>query len=588
MFHESKSWHDRPRTQSPLQFGFENLEAEDMKQEPDNNETELEVEVINIQDPLLDKCTTPPIDSTDDDRSEITVKEILGEAQTAILNLTPTLKEALASDNARQWQEAIHKELDGLEAMGTWKIVDTPPNANLIDSKIVLRLKLDADGIPVQHKVRLVAQGFTQREGIDFEETFAPVALLSAIRALLSLAVERNWEVQQLDITMAYLNSTHKHTIYMKPPEGVKVPEGKAYRVVKGLYGLRQSGREWNIEFDKFLQRSHFHRLDCAPCIYTRGKDDDFVIVIIYVDDTLIITPKLETAKRIKEEIGRRWKMEEGGDVSHFLGIKISRNREARTMSLEQTSYVKQLLNEHLDKWQRKSSVPLQDIPIPETTASTMERKEYPQIVSKLLWLSNGTCPDISQAVGVLTRYMTQPSKEHYNAAQKVLQYLDHTQDTHLQYGSNKRQDFLMVHSNTNWASDATAQRRSSSSSAVFVHGNLVAWKSALQHCTALLAVEAEFVAVTEAAREVLFFKHLFRSIGIDVGTPTIFSDNTGTIQVSKDPAQHWKLKHIDTKYHFIRDNVQDGKIKIKYINTVKNLADVFTKPVGREVLQRA
>ncbi|SPC67249.1 uncharacterized protein UHOD_11483 [Ustilago sp. UG-2017b] len=179
---------------------------------------------------------------------------------------------------------------------------------------------------------------------------------------------------------------------------------------------------------------------------------------------------------------------------------------------------------------------------------------KYPQIVGKLLWLSNGTCPDISQAVGVLARYMTQPSREHYNAAQKVLQYLDHTRDIHLQYGSNKQQDFLMAHSDANWASDATAQRKSSSGSMVFVCGNLVAWKSALQRCTALSAVEAEFVAATEAAREVLFFEHLFRTVGIDVGIPTIFSDNTGTIQVSKDPAQHWKLKHIDTKYHFIRE----------------------------------
>ena len=122
----------------------------------------------------------------------------------------------------------------------------------------------------------------------------------------------------------------------------------------------------------------------------------------------------------------------------------------------------------------------------------------------------------------------------------------------------------------------------------MFVHGNLVTWKSALQRCTALSAVEAEFVAATEAAREVLFFRHLFKAIGIDVGTPTIFSDNTGTIQVSKDPAQHWKLKHIDTKYHFIRDNVQDGKVKIKYIGTEDNMADIFTKPVGKEVLRRA
>ncbi|SPC67552.1 uncharacterized protein UHOD_11771 [Ustilago sp. UG-2017b] len=257
-------------------------------------------------------------------------------------------------------------------------------------------------------------------------------------------------------------------------------------------------------------------------------------------------------------------------------------------MDLEQTSYVKQLLDEHLDKRRRKSSVPLQDIPVPEKAASIAERKEYPQIVGKLLWLSNGTRPDISQAVGVLARYMTQPSREHYITAQKVLQFLDYTRDTHLQYGSNKQQDFLMAHSDANWASDATAQRKSSSGSAVFVCGNLVAWKSALQCCTALSAVEAEFMAATEAAWEVLFFEHLFKAIGIDVGIPTIFSDNTGTIQVSKDPAQHWKLKHIDTKYHFIRDNVQDRKVRIKYINTTDNLADLFTKPVGKTTLLRA
>ncbi|SPC66753.1 related to retrotransposon protein [Ustilago sp. UG-2017b] len=489
-FHEAKGWQDRPSVQSPPQFGFESLEAEGTRPKTDSDEPELEVEVLDVEDPLPKIYTLP-----DDNRSELDVEEMIGEAHTAVLNLTLTLKEALASDDAQQWQEAICKELDGLEAMGTWEIVDVPPNTRLVDSKIVLRLKLDADGIPVRHKARLVARGFTQREGIDFEETFAPVAPLSVIRALLSLAVERNWEVHQLDITMAYLNSILNHVIYMKPPEGAKVPNGKAYRVVKGL-----------------------------------GRGDNFAIVVIYVDDMLIIAPTLGTVKRIKEEIGQRWRMEDGGNVSHFLGIKITRDREAKTMDLEQTSYVKQLLDEHLDKRRRKSSVPLQDIPVPKTAASIAERKEYPQIVGKLLWLSNGTRPDISQAV-----------------------------DTHLQYGSNKQQDFLMAHSDVNWASDATAQ-----------------------------PVEAEFMAATEAAQEVLFFEHLFKAIGIDVGIPTIFSDNTGTIQVSKDPAQHWKLKHIDTKYHFIRDNMQDGKVRIKYINTTDNLADLFTKPVGKTTLLHA
>ncbi|SOV04619.1 uncharacterized protein UDID_17155 [Ustilago sp. UG-2017a] len=372
-FHEAKGWHDRPSVQSPLQFRFESLEAEGTRPETDSNEPELEVEVLVMEDPLSKTHTVPPADPTDDNRSELDIEEMVGEAHTAILNLTPTLKEALASDDMRQWQEAIHKELDGLEAMGTWEIVDVPPNTRLVNSKIILQLKLDANSIPVQHKARLITWGFTQQEGIDFEETFAPVEPLSAIRALLSLAVERNWEVHQLDITMAYLNSTLKHVIYMKPPEGTKVPKGKAYWVVKGLYGLKQLGWEWNMEFDKFLRHSNFHRLNCAPCIYTRGKGDNFAIVVIYVDDMLIIAPNLETVKCIKEEIGQRWRMEEGGNVSHFLGIKITRDREAKTMDLEQTSYVKQLLDEHLDKCRIKSSVPLQDIPVPETAASIAE-----------------------------------------------------------------------------------------------------------------------------------------------------------------------------------------------------------------------
>ncbi|SPC64523.1 related to retrotransposon protein [Ustilago sp. UG-2017b] len=183
-FHEAKGWHDRPSMQSPLQFWFENLEAEGTRPETDSDKPKLEVEVLDMEDPLPKIHTVPPTDPTDDNRLELDVEEMIGEAHTAALNLTPMLNEALASDDAQQWQEAIHKELDRLEAMGTWEIVDVPPNTRLVDSKIVLRLKLDTDGIPVWHKARLVARGFTQREGIDFEETFAPVAPLSAIRAL--------------------------------------------------------------------------------------------------------------------------------------------------------------------------------------------------------------------------------------------------------------------------------------------------------------------------------------------------------------------------------------------------------------------
>ncbi|KAJ1603583.1 hypothetical protein NDA14_003773 [Ustilago hordei] len=540
-FHEDKGWSDR---QQEAVRPMVTMEVEEGGVTPAIVEEETRSETA-VEDLL------PAVDST------------VGAANTAILNLDPTLGEAMNGEDAQLWKEAIRKELEGLEAMGTWEVVHQPPGVPLVDSKVVLRLKLDADGVPVKHKARLVARGFTQREGIDYQETFSPVAPLGAIRAILALAVQNNWEVHALDITMAYLNSTLKEAIYMKPPEGSGVAPGKVYKVVKGLYGLKQSGREWNQEFDRSLRRMGFFQVECAPCIYTKGQGEDMAIVVIYVDDTLVIAPRLETVLEVKKQIGQRWKMEDSG-------------------------YIDQVLAKHLDKRTKPTMVPMQNIPEGTLVASAAQQKEYPVIVGKLLWVANSTRPDLSLTVGVLARHMREPSQEHYQAAQRVLRYLESTRQVGLVYRASESQEPLVAHSDANWASDATIQRRSTSGSVALVYGNPVAWKSATQKCVSLSAVEAEFIAATEATREVLFLKQLLRSIGIATGTPTVYSDNTGCIQVSKDPAQHWKLKHIDTKYHFVRNNVQEGRVQIKYVDTTRNLADVLTKPIGRQAMQQA
>ncbi|KAJ1039781.1 hypothetical protein NDA10_006566 [Ustilago hordei] len=540
-FHEDKGWSDR---QQEAVRPVVTAEVEEEGVTPATVEEETKSEAA-VEDLL------PAVDST------------VGAANTAILNLDPTLGEAMNGGDAQLWKEAIRKELEGLEAMGTWEVVHQPPGVPLVDSKVVLRLKLDTDGIPVKHKARLVARGFTQREGIDYQETFSPVAPLGAIRAILALAVQNNWEVHALDITMAYLNSTLKEAIYMKPPEGSGVAPGKVYKVVKGLYGLKQSGREWNQEFDRSLRRMGFFQVECAPCIYTKGQGEDMAIVVIYVNDTLVIAPRLETVLKVKKQIGQRWKMEDSG-------------------------YIDQVLAKHLDKCTKPTMVPMQSIPEGTLVASAAQQREYPVIVGKLLWVANSTQPDLSLTVGVLARHMCEPSQEHYQAAQRVLRYLKSTRQVGLVYRASESQEPLVAHSDANWASDATIQRRSTSGSVALVYGNPVAWKSATQKCVSLSAVEAEFIAATEATREVLFLKQLLRSIGIATDTPTVYSDNTGCIQVSKDPAQHWKLKHIDTKYHFVRNNVQEGRVQIKYVDTTRNLADVLTKPIGRQAMQQA
>ncbi|KAJ1587882.1 hypothetical protein NDA12_001566 [Ustilago hordei] len=440
-FHEDKGWSDR---QQEAVRPMVTVEVEEEGVTPAIVEEETRSETA-VEDLL------PAVDST------------VGAANTAILNLDPTLGEAMNGEDAQLWKEAIRKELEGLEAMGTWEVVHQPPGVPLVDSKVVLRLKLDADGVPVKHKARLVARGFTQREGIDYQETFSPVAPLGAIRAILALAVQNNWEVHALDITMAYLNSTLKEAIYMKPPEGSGVAPGKVYKVVKGLYGLKQSGREWNQEFDRSLRRMGFFQVECAPCIYTKGQGEDMAIVVIYVDDTLVIAPRLETVLEVKKQISQRWKMEDSGEVSHFLGIKISRDRAMRTMTIGQSGYIDQVLAKHLDKRTKPTMVPMQSIPEGTLVASAAQQKEYPVIVGKLLWVANSTRPDLSLTVGVLARHMREPSQEHYQAAQRVLRYLESTRQVGLVYRASESQEPLVAHSDANWASDATIQRRSTS-----------------------------------------------------------------------------------------------------------------------------
>ncbi|KAJ1039709.1 hypothetical protein NDA10_003376 [Ustilago hordei] len=487
-FHEDKGWSDR---QQEAVRPMVTVEVEEEGVTPAIVEEETRSETA-VEDLL------PAVDST------------VGAANTAILNLDPTLGEAMNGEDAQLWKEAIRKELEGLEAMGTWEVVHQPPGVPLVDSKVVLRLKLDADGVPVKHKARLVARGFTQREGIDYQETFSPVAPLGAIRAILALAVQNNWEVHALDITMAYLNSTLKEAIYMKPPEGSGVAPGKVYKVVKGLYGLKQSGREWNQEFDRSLRRMGFFQVECAPCIYTKGQGEDMAIVVIYVDDTLVIAPRLETVLKVKKQIGQRWKMEDSG-------------------------YIDQVLAKHLDKRTKPTMVPMQSIPEGTLVASAAQQKEYPVIVGKLLWVANSTRPDLSLTVwvfslGTCVNHRRSIIRQHKGS-----------------YATSKAQGRL------DW----------------FI--GQVSRKSHWLH-TAMQTGQAMPPYREEAHR----------------GTPTVYSDNTGCIQVSKDPAQHWKLKHIDTKYHFVRNNVQEGRVQIKYVDTTRNLADVLTKPIGRQAMQQA
>lgn len=369
----------------------------------------------------------------------------------------------------------------------------------------------------------------------------------------------------------------------MKPPAGAELPNGKVYKIVKGLYGLKQSGRVWSQELDKLLRQLGFMPLSPAPCVYMRGTGQTAVILITYVDDIAMTSPDLTTLSDVKSALLAKYKMEDKGPIDSFCGIRVTYDMKSRTLRMTQQAYIDTVITEFLPQG-GTAKVPMDATPSPDRPDSTLISK-YQRLVGKLMWLSNHTRPDLSYSVGVLARHMSQPTPSAMNAAIRVVKYLNNSADVALNYQPSDTID-LVGFTDANWASDPNSNRKSTSGSAVFLAGCLISWRTQLQRCVALSAVEAELVASSEAARELLFVRNLLQAMGVTI-TPRLFTDSLGCVQVSKDPAQHWKLKHIDTRYHFLRDHVQSDDLLIEHTRSEVNLADMFTKPVGHHVLYK-
>ncbi|SOV07321.1 uncharacterized protein UDID_18870 [Ustilago sp. UG-2017a] len=308
-------------------------------------------------------------------------------------------------------------------------------------------------------------------------------------------------------------------------------------------------------------------------------------VITVYVDDMLIVSPSWKEVDRTKAEIMSKWETEDNGPVKEFLGIKITRDRGQGKISLDLTAYIKSMVSKWLERPNERSWIPMQSIAntVGGSKCTPERAKQYQELVGQLLWVSNMVRPDISFTVGVLARHMSEPNNSAWQAGIHLLKYLNQTSKYRLELGGMHRKHAkqpVVTYTDANWASDPTNGRRSTSGAVTYVYGCPVSWKSHVQKCVALSAVEAELVAVSEAVREALFFSYLLRDLGITEVEPVLYTDSQGCIQVSKDPAKHWKLKHIDTRYYFVRGHVQDGDISIEYVETANNVADILTKPL--------
>ncbi|KAK9215025.1 hypothetical protein WN944_007028 [Citrus x changshan-huyou] len=502
-----------------------------------------------------------------------------------------TFGEALRSSESDQWKLAMEEEMKSLHQNQTWELVKLPKGKRVIGNKWVYTKK---QGSPNQttprYKARLVAKGFAQKEGIDYNEVFSPVVKHTSIRILLALVAEYELELAQLDVKTAFLHGDLEEEIYMIQPCGFRVAgkENHVCRLIKSLYGLKQSPRQWYKRFDQFIQWQKFTRSEHDHCVYFRRLlDGAFIYLLLYVDDMLIASKNGDEIKRLKKHLASEFEMKDLGDAQRILGMEIRRDKKNGSVWLTQKSYLKKVLERFgMDDKTKPVCTPLaphfklssSSCPRSQEERDYMARVPYASAVGSLMYAMVCTRPDISQAVSMVSRYMHNPGKNQWLAVKWILRYLYGTVDVGLLFKKDCGQQ-CVGYCDSDFAGDLD-KRRSTTGYVFTLGGGPVSWRSILQSTIALSTTEAEYMAATEAVKEAIWLKGLLGDLGVIQENIAVFCDNQSAIFLAKNQTYHARTKHIDVKYHYVREIIESGVVLLRKIDTKDNPSDMLTKSV--------
>ncbi|RVX13764.1 Retrovirus-related Pol polyprotein from transposon TNT 1-94 [Vitis vinifera] len=421
-----------------------------------------------------------------------------------------------------KWKAAVDEEVRALEKNGTWEITDLPRGKKPVGCKWIFTVKYKADGNVDRYKARLVAKGFTQSYGIDYQETFAPVAKLNTVRVLLSLAANLDWSLHQLDVKNAFLNGDLEEEVYMDIPAGLETTSNfnKVCRLRKSLYGLKQSPRAWFERFTKVVKGYGFVQCQSDHTLFVKHfPEGKLAIIIVYVDDIILTGDHEEKIDLLKKLLTKEFEIKDLGNLKYFLGMEIARSKKG--IAVSQRKYVLDLLNETGMLGCKPAETPMDTtVKLEESDGSApVDKGRYQRLVGKLIYLSH-TRPDIGFSVSVVSQFMNNPTEKHMTAVIRILRYLKMTPGKG--YCS-------------------------------FVWGNLVTWRSKKQSVVARSSAEAEFRAMAQAA-----------------------------ISIAKNPVHHDRTKHVEIDRHFIKEKIEEGVFKVSYTPTNCQTADILTKALAR------
>jgi len=497
-----------------------------------------------------------------------------------------SLNEALASPDSIFWKEAIHDEMESLISNKTWKLCDLPSGCKAIGCKWVLRKKLKPDGSIDKYKARLVAKGYTQREDLDFFDTFSPVARITSIRFLIAIASIHDLIIHQMDVKTAFLNGDLDEEIYMEQPQGfvVEGQENKVCKLTKSLYGLKQAPKQWHEKFDMCMLENGFKASECDKCIYYKSFENDHVIISLYVDDLLIFGTSLNIIKNTKNLLCENFSMKDLGNASVILGMKITKMNDG--IFLDQSHYVEKILKKFGFHDVKHASTPLESsIHLFPTMNENLivNQKEYASMIGSLRYLTYCTRPDISYAVGLLGRFTSKPSMEHWSAIKYLMRYLCGTKNYGLFY--KKYPAVLEGYSDADW-NTLSGDSLSTSGYIFTLGGCAICWKSKKQQIIAKSTMEAELIALASASEEASWLKDMLNEIPMwekPVPPILIHCDSTAAIGRVRNRFYNGKSRPIRRKHSIMRSYINNGTINIEYVKSKDNLADPLTKALHRE-----
>lgn len=553
----------------------------------------VDVEVQNSSADVGETSST----STRNVRRKKNIRYFNDEFVNAVHSIFPdtptTFRKAKMSPESKQWEQAMKEELESLHRESTWRLVPRTSDMFVVKSKWVFKIKCNEEGEISRFKARVVAMGFTQIYGVNYEDTYAPVLQASTRRLIFSLAADPEVTSIQADVETAFLQAKLDKVIHLEPPPGMDVPEGHVLFLHKAIYGLKQSPLLWYLTASSFFLSLGFKRCVSDVCLFILQSGEDVIILSIYVDDLTLSSKSKVLVNWVLAQTQKRFPVRDVKPLSWTVGIRVE--KDGNNLQISQSAYIQVIFEKFIcddDEKKQRRVIPMAvDIVLHDATSDLLSRptgvKLYQKLVGSLNYVAHASRPDVAFAVNALSRFLQKPRDIHMDAAKRVLIYLYTTRDLAINYFPSVANN-LYSFCDASLVSKESDDGRSTTGYCIFYNNNIVAWRSCRQTTVSLSTMESELDAIATTLIALQHVRNVLSEIGVMIQTYTIYTDSLSAVKFLRASADVAKprTRHLALRFHFIRSEVLSGLLVLAHVASKDQTADILTKPLPRSLFQ--